>query len=131
MNVEEERRVEETSPSDDVAEMDKVMCESDWPDKWSICEKMSIQVRITRRVRTTVPSVKVASVDARKRRRELMSRRGRWVKCIIRREVLSDKVRHWRVAGAREPEVSDRNWRRGCAAGEEVVRAAQARHGGQ
>ena len=29
----EERRVEETSPSDDVAEMHKVMCESDWPDK--------------------------------------------------------------------------------------------------
>ena len=26
----EERRVEETSPLDDVAEMHKVMCESDW-----------------------------------------------------------------------------------------------------
>ena len=32
-SVEEERRVEETSPSVDVAEMHKVMCESDWPDK--------------------------------------------------------------------------------------------------
>ena len=41
-NVEEVRRVEETSPSDDVAEMHKVMCESDWPDKWSICENVSI-----------------------------------------------------------------------------------------
>ena len=31
--VEEERRVEETTPSDDVAEMHKVTCKSDWPDK--------------------------------------------------------------------------------------------------
>ena len=29
----EERRVEETSPSDDVAEMHKVMRGSNWPDK--------------------------------------------------------------------------------------------------
>ena len=27
-----------------------------------------------------------------------MSRRGRWVKCSIRKEVLSDKARHWKVA---------------------------------
>ena len=26
---------------------------------------------------------------------------------------------HWRVAGVREQEVSDRNWRRGCDAEEE------------
>ena len=32
-SVEEERRVEETSPSGDVAEMHKMMCESNWPDK--------------------------------------------------------------------------------------------------
>ena len=32
-SVGEERRVEETSPSDDVAEMHKVKCESNWPDK--------------------------------------------------------------------------------------------------
>ena len=32
-SVEEERRVDETSPSHDVAEMHKVMSESDWPDK--------------------------------------------------------------------------------------------------
>ena len=38
---------------------------------------------------------------------------------------------HWRVAGVREQEVSDRNWRRGCDPEEEVVRAAQGRRGGQ
>ena len=32
-SVDEERRVEETSPSHDVAEMHEVMCESDCPDK--------------------------------------------------------------------------------------------------
>ena len=32
-SVEEERGVEEESPSDDVAEMHKVMCESGWLDK--------------------------------------------------------------------------------------------------
>ena len=32
-SVEEERGVEETSPSDDVAEMHKVICESCWPEK--------------------------------------------------------------------------------------------------
>ena len=68
--------MEETSPSNDVAEMHKVMCESDWPDKWSSSENVSIQVRITRRVRTTVPSVKVTSVDVRQRRREFMSSKG-------------------------------------------------------
>ena len=30
--VEKERRVEEASSSDDVAEVHKVMCESDWAD---------------------------------------------------------------------------------------------------
>ena len=49
-----------------------------------------MQVRISRRVKTTVPSVKVTSVDVRHRRREFMSRRGRWVKCTIRSEALSD-----------------------------------------
>ena len=78
-SVEEERRGEETSLSDDVAEMHKVMCES---DQTSSCEKVSIQVRITRTVRTIVPSVKVMSVDVRQKRRELMSRR---VKCTARR----------------------------------------------
>ena len=46
--------MEETSPSDDVAERDKVMCES---------ENVSIQVRITWRMRTMVPSVKVTKGD--------------------------------------------------------------------
>ena len=32
-SVDGKRRVEETSPSDDVAEMHKAMCESNWPDK--------------------------------------------------------------------------------------------------
>ena len=32
-SVDEERRVEETSFSDDVAKMHKTMCESNWPDK--------------------------------------------------------------------------------------------------
>ena len=32
-SVEEERRVEETSPSDDVAEIHMVMCESESPNK--------------------------------------------------------------------------------------------------
>ena len=31
--AEEERKVVETSPSYDVAEMHKVMCKGDWPDK--------------------------------------------------------------------------------------------------
>ena len=66
-NVEEERRAEETSSSDDIAEMHKVMCGSDWPDKWRSCENVS------RRVRTTVPSVKVTSVDVRQRRRKKKS----------------------------------------------------------
>ena len=44
--VEKERRVEEASSSDHVAEMHQVMCESDWPDKLSSCENVSIQVRI-------------------------------------------------------------------------------------
>ena len=32
-SVDEERRVEETSSSDDVAKMKKTMCESNWPDQ--------------------------------------------------------------------------------------------------
>ena len=32
-SVDGERREEDTSSSDDVADMHKVMCESDWPDR--------------------------------------------------------------------------------------------------
>ena len=59
--------MEETSPSNDVAEMHKVMCKSDWPDKRGGCENVSMQVRITRRVRTVVPSVMVTKGDERRR----------------------------------------------------------------
>ena len=46
------------SPSDDVAEMHKVMCESNWPDKRdkrNRCENVLIQARITRRMRKCYP----------------------------------------------------------------------------
>ena len=51
--------MEETSHSDDVTKKHQVMRKRDWPEKGYSCKNVWIQVRIARRVKRRVPSVKV------------------------------------------------------------------------
>ena len=63
--------MEETSLLENVAEMHKVMCESNWPDKRD--KRNSCQERLDSSENHTkdekmLPSVRVTSVDVRQRR---------------------------------------------------------------
>ena len=63
--------MEETSPLENVAEMHKVMCESNWPDKRD--KRKQLQERPDSSENHTkdekmLPSVRVTSVDVRQRR---------------------------------------------------------------
>ena len=55
--------MEEMSHSDDVTKKHQVMRKRDWPEKGYSCKKVWIQVRIARRVKRRVPSVKVTRGD--------------------------------------------------------------------
>ena len=62
-SVVRKRRMEEMSHSDDVTQKHQVMRKRDWPEKVYSCKKVWIHLRIARRVKRRVPSVKVTRGD--------------------------------------------------------------------